>query len=609
MGPSAPRGTLTRVFAPLGSTDPYFSNLRRRTLGGRPPCVAGRGTPVYKETRIAVPFSLNQDLFALRSIQRAIHELAEAESLVLFLGSGLSASQGLPIWNQLLRRLLDRAAAEHPDLPDEESRREFTQTLLRTTDPTILGSLIRRLYRRESFYDALQKAIYSNVFRSGGPRPASNFCWSVWELILTRHERGLETLVVTTNYDDVLETAFDADVNLRSLAQSLGISYAHPVYSEHIPQDLENAVLIHHIHGYVPAEGVQTVAPEDIVLSARDYGRNWEDHWSYDLLKSYWTSQWLFVGMSFHDPHISFFLAERSDEVGLGQDTRYDADVPAARGVFSLQGQPWASLAGKTKLALARAEISRLRELGMHALPTTFFFQDAQLLREVALRTRLVEETQYVPYVTRRTLWAEEFARHRFPAEEEPQANNLLKRIHEWLVEVEAEVKAIAPHEEERFKVELWCRDTDERALFQVGSSEFLPRDPDRAHRYRLSTDLEFAAVEAFTAGASVTVSIPMNAASRWRHYRWRHYLAVPITLREPPWLELPVGALVLASSSPEPSSTLKTQNATIKARLGDWVRAVTPFFDPTTTLDADLRSLIPKVVLRENDDETERSD
>ena len=108
--------------------------------------------------------SLNQDFFAVKTTKKCIHELAEAESLVLFVGSGLSASQGLPVWNQLLRRLLDRAAAEHPVLTDQAARAEFTRTLLQSTDPTILGSIIRTLYRgQETFYDIMKGAIYSDA--------------------------------------------------------------------------------------------------------------------------------------------------------------------------------------------------------------------------------------------------------------------------------------------------------------------------------------------------------------------------------------------------------------------------------------------------------------
>jgi SIR2-like domain len=542
-----------------------------------------------------MPISLSQDFFALGTTKKSIHELAEAETLVLFLGSGVSASQGLPVWTQLLRRLLDRAALAHPNLTDENAREEFSRTLLRTTDPMIVGSIVRRLYPgQETFYDALKTAIYSDVHRGGRARPASNFCRAVWELIFTRYERGLRTLAVTTNYDDVLEVALESDVSLRSLAQSLGIHYARPVYGEaHRDGSPENAMSIHHIHGYIPAEGPERVDPDRIVLSAKDYGHSWADHWSYGLLSEVWEAQWLFVGMSFHDPHITFFLTEKSAQAptpleGAGQDP----ELKPPRGVFSLQGQPWASLADNTKLALARAEVSRLGELGMFALPTSYFFQDAQLLREIALRTRLSEPKAYVTYVERRARWSDEFAEQRVSMEGRPVVKDLLERIHKRLQELRVEIERLAPHDEERFKVELWCRNVDERGLFQIGSSEFLPYETTRSRRYALSTDLPIAAVQAFTAGAPITTNVRLSSASRWQHY-----YGIPITLGDEPWFELPVGALVVASSAPEAASTLSTQAATIEARLEGWIESLVPFLNPGEDIDGGLKGLITKLL------------
>jgi hypothetical protein len=526
---------------------------------------------------------LEQDIFNLPKTKRSIHELAEVDSLVLFVGAGLPASQGLPGWNQLLRNLVGKAASAHRALTDDEAREEFVQTLLRTTDPTILGSIIRGLYRGpEAFVDAMRKAIYSDQIRRG-PRPASNFCRAVWELIFTRRASGLETLVVTTNYDDGLETSLESDLNLRSLAQSLGVSFPLSVHSESQYASLrdetpDDAVLVHHIHGFIPVDTTVKVEASDVVLSAHDYGRNWESHWSYQLLSSRWDSQWLFVGMSFHDPHISFFLRARHERLGIDAASA-DARYPP-RGVFSLQGQPWARLSESARLGLARAEITRLQELGMKPLPTLYFFQDAQFLREIALRTR-VGSDEYVAYVDRRGAWSEAFAEARLSSDGDVQAEGFLESIHLMLFKLRAQIEALSSDEDEMFKVELWCRDTDERCLYQIGSSEYVTGSPERARRHYLDTNLPIAAVQALTAGAPIRSSIPISEASRWHHY-----LAVPVFLDEQPWHDLPVGALVMASSAPEAASTLHTQQADIEAQLEQWVALVMPFFDPYSEID-----------------------
>lgn len=532
---------------------------------------------------------LSQDFFDLPKTKRSIHELAEVEGLVLFVGSGASASQGLPVWNGLLRRLLDKAAAEHPDLAGlvtagKPASEEFVQTLMQTTDPIILGSIVRRLYPSdEAFVDTLSHAIYSEVRRLGGPRPASNFTRAVWELIFTRRERGLSTLIVTTNYDDALETSLERDPSLRALGDSVGVLRAVPIHSkqqflshlEHRTED-DRSELIYHIHGYVPSDSSERIDVENIVLSARDYGQSWEEHWSFELLSEYWTAHWLFVGMSFHGPHITFFLRARDEHLGDERDATNKIAPP--RGVFSLQGQPWASLSEHTKLALAHAEISRLKELGMKALPTLYFFQDAQMLREVALRASMGDT--YVPYVERRAKWAVEFITERGAMEGEPEAHKLLQTVHLALLELRRSMEVLAPHDDERFKFELWCRDLVERCLFQFGSSEALSNETDRARRFPLATDLPIAAVQAFTAGAPTTSDVPLSAASRWQYY-----FGVPITLGDDPWFELPVDALVIASTLPEASSALRTQRVAIEARIEEWTGALAPYLDPQVAL------------------------
>ena len=67
-------------------------------------------------------------------------------------------------------------------------------------------------------------------------------------------------------------------------------------------------------------------------------------------------------------------------------------------------------------------------------------------------------------------------------------------------------------------------------------------------------------------------VSAGRAAAAGGAISRWRHFLAVPMTLDGPPWFELPVGVLVVASSAPEGSSSLRTQRPTVDAQLAEWI-------------------------------------
>ena len=68
------------------------------------------------------------------------------------------------------------------------------------------------------------------------------------------------------------------------------------------------------------------------------------------------------------------------------------------------------------------------------------------------------------------------------------------------------------------------------------------------------------------------------------------------MTLDGPPWFELPVGVLVVASSAPEGSSSLRTQQPTVDAQLAEWIEMMLPLLNPQLPLG--IKGLISKILL-----------
>jgi hypothetical protein len=449
---------------------------------------------------------------------------------------------------------------------------------VKTYDPSHVGSIIRNTFRDDTtLSNILREELYlrrKSILPDVAP---ANFVRGVCQLILTRRIEKQQTLIITTNYDDVLETAL-TDAALSAMRNKAGIAKIHPRLSGPPRASDRDTLPIYHIHGFVPAN--HSLQPPDpkIVLSSRDYGADWTAHWSFQLLKHYWRAQWLFVGASFADPHLTFFAAERQRQQKREAGATLSSGVVEPIGVFCLQARDWQEADDELKPSLIEAEISRLRELDVIATPTDYFFQDAQMLREICLTMRRGSRDKY-QYTSRLKAWQSTFLDERLTTETLPE---FLRNISSHLISIRGDVEALAPRGgAERFKCELWCRDLDGYSLFQLGSSEFLHYDPSRARRFRLTDGA--AAAAAFTKGSPECLSAPRMH----EHDRWRSFFGAPILIGAKPWYDLPVGALVIASTVPlkNPRSTLIANEEAVRKQLEGWLVPLKRALDPLAEL------------------------
>jgi hypothetical protein len=219
--------------------------------------------------------------------------------LCLFIGAGVSISCGLPGWRDLASRIVQRAfqPAQTPlgQIAAAAEGRAAMPTIeldlryaLEESDP--LDSM--RLARRRlgpSFEAVVAESLYP-----------------LGDLTLSATVRAITTLsrirrVLCFNYDDVLETAFEAAQRpFRCLVKGDSV----PLLSED--------TLIFHPHGYLPRPGrVHETATARIVLSEDDYHElyavpySWANMIELNLLLSHSA---LFVGCSLRDPNIRRLL-------------------------------------------------------------------------------------------------------------------------------------------------------------------------------------------------------------------------------------------------------------------------------------------------------------
>jgi hypothetical protein len=266
------------------------------------------------------------------------------------------------------------------------------------------------------------------------------------------------------------------------------------------------------------------------------------------------------VGMSFQDSHINTLLGTRLSVVGLKLKT-----VPV--GIISTQGRPWHDLDETTMQLLAEAEQTRLAELDVLTIVTSYFFQDATFLREVAGRTK----NRKIPhYAVRRSRWeTASQKKQRGRTAIEKKEGDLREVLQRARAAAEALIPPAGP--DQRIKAELWLRDMSERGLRLAASSEMRMFDYGRAPFYPLRPDSPVAAVKAVTHGAPRThdrdAKVPVM---------WRSFAAYPLHLAGDPWWDLPVGALVFASDLKLKSSLFSSQGSDLADVAEDAIPLIT---------------------------------
>lgn len=254
-----------------------------------------RTSPSKRET----PSSNVRAVACPKKLQQAWRE----NTLVLFLGAGVSQGYGLPSWNELvLSLLLDESAADfegywpHYRVPLASW---LTETL--GISATSMAQLAR-IYARDHQYDDAQFREYvRDVLYRFQTQPQGQTTLSAVASLLQRSVKprgaGHIPAVVTFNYDDLLER------ELRARQVKFNVVFdatRRPVKS----------LSILHVHGYLPWQA--DVPLEDIVLTEDEYHRRSfaAFHWSHidlaSLLRNYSV---LFIGLSMSDPNLRRMLS------------------------------------------------------------------------------------------------------------------------------------------------------------------------------------------------------------------------------------------------------------------------------------------------------------
>lgn len=270
-------------------------------------------------------------------------EKLAADKCVAYVGAGLSAGAGLPLWDKTLRQMIEWSAARLIPMPDAA---ELDRLIDEKDFLTVADTIIERMG------DSRFREFITGVFRRAGLAPTET------------HKLFPEipfAAVLTSNYDKFVESAYAVVRNGASV----------PVYTHLDRAELSGALQSGEFHILKTHGDVDRI--NSIVLSRRQYRNLMHDNEAYKkyLEQTLSSKSILFLGFSLTDPDLLLILDEL--RVCFGDDT-----------------PPHFALMDKTNLSSVKADRFR-RDYNIHIVeyaPSAPSHPEVgEFLREIIKRT------------------------------------------------------------------------------------------------------------------------------------------------------------------------------------------------------------------------------
>lgn len=502
-----------------------------------------------------------------------ISEIAHATSLTIFAGAGVSLDKGSPDWDGLIVGVTAAQLAREGTDPDDARR--SAELFLAQVGRFEAASAAKRVLRTEK---ALRSEICHQLYddwAEGGPLAAS-----IAELALYWKIDGRDVAVITTNYDDNIETAGNsaAGRHVAKLAAEFDITMTSQTPPDLRPNDNDfdvralgrevelqpGEIPVYHLHGllrrYGRHEGDIIFCERDFVLAGLKLGtrrlgsRDWRAQL---ILRRLRNSTCLFIGTSLTDPNVVRHLIDTRDS----QFRRF--------GVFARQGDAWvtnpdANVQGHLDQLFRR----RLEHLAVVPVRPNFFGQHSQFLKEIALSVTGAADN----YTDRlATWWGELQARERdvegvvpqdrFQEELSRTRDELVHRIEQCL----PNAKQVDRLHGEFLKIELWVRREPAKSTATLwATSAAAWREEESLHSIPIENNSGYVAAQAFCVGHVIrTQPVPGYVG------RWRTFISTPVVLYRDPWLRLPVGMITLMSTGSGRDSVLDLLSSARLVEIG----------------------------------------
>ncbi len=261
---------------------PYLENPKKALLED-----AVRSLPTPEETAA-------QKEALLASLKSAYDD----QDVTLCLGAGVSMSAGVPLWNELINKMLVSMIAKIAD--DKKLDKSIVEKL---NDLAISNkedsSLTQIRYIKTSFDESeYKKLLHKSLYNSNKLNADTELLEAIARISTPRRNHIGVKSIVTYNFDDLLEQQFD--------------KIDHNVVYREKDEPSNSDLNIYHVHGYLPRKLNDSYdADSEIVFSEEDYHRIYRDSFCWSniaQLNAFKNSTCLFIGCSLTDPNLRRLL-------------------------------------------------------------------------------------------------------------------------------------------------------------------------------------------------------------------------------------------------------------------------------------------------------------
>lgn len=284
-----------------------LSTFNSKTVGFRD----GDFEDITNFNSVLVDAAINNESseYEIETAQKAILDSLKSkyqhEELALFLGAGVSIDSGIPLWNELINKLLAKMIASRlkkTKLSTEELNRIINIAYQNQENSSITQMrYIRSAFDNTTYNKLVHDALYTNkpTIKSELLKAISIICKP------TRNHIGVQG-IVTYNFDDLIERRLEKDnIAVNSIYDESGYSAS-------------DKLSIFHVHGFLPKK-FNEEGSHELIFSEEDYHRVYRDAfcWSNIVQLNYLREKsCLFIGCSLTDPNLRRLLdvAARSNE-------------------------------------------------------------------------------------------------------------------------------------------------------------------------------------------------------------------------------------------------------------------------------------------------------
>jgi hypothetical protein len=473
------------------------------------------------------------DTFADPQVQSLIDHFGKSRKMAVFIGAGSSIEAGLPTWEELVERLLDRAASEKGLFASNEHRREWVDSMLRVESLMGAASVVEGLLG-----DRLSDIAAEELFRGRNdvetdpPTTSADYTPGPIALQLASLRevfdgKRADLKIYTTNYDSLLEVALRTKPELQH----------YTVYPYIEPgNEPDHPLKVRHLHGYLGGEIPNT----PITLTERSYfGRQDEDAWQwFEVLSLLKETPALFLGTSLTDINIIRYLYQQRHG-----KTRHAV-------VFVRQAEIY-DVPETVRSVREQVAIERWDSEHVDVVFVDHYADVAQLLTEIARRHS--QEDRYVSLPQRAKRYFSPLRESVLKAETEEPEQFLRHQtlLNKSLLEILDEVCAGLAKEDVDLSTEvglalaLWLVDPSGRYLTSWATTDRLHCRLSGLQTVELDPQHRFVASTAFCTGTYA------EDERNFRNSRWSYIVGIPLWTHNSDDLgRMPVGTMTMTTQT-----------------------------------------------------------